>query len=110
MTPVAVFSVSPVGSVPVSTDQLYGVVPPVAASVWRYALPTTPAGRLGDVTVNVPSALIVSAIVPLSEWLALSVTCTVKTDVPADEGVPLMTPVVASDSPPGSVPLVRDQV
>jgi multidrug efflux pump subunit AcrA (membrane-fusion protein) len=37
--------VSPAGSVdPGATDQLYGVVPPEAASVWLYAWLTVPAG------------------------------------------------------------------
>jgi hypothetical protein len=44
IAPVAVFSVSPAGRVPTETDQAYGVVPPVAARVWLYAVPTVPAG------------------------------------------------------------------
>ena len=42
----------PAGSVPADTDQVYGVVPPAAASVWLYAVPTVPAGN-GDVVVIV---------------------------------------------------------
>ena len=34
ITPVPAASVSPDGSEPEMTDQLYGVVPPVAESVW----------------------------------------------------------------------------
>jgi hypothetical protein len=30
--------------VPEDTDQLYGVVPPVAANVWLYDVPAVPAG------------------------------------------------------------------
>jgi len=33
IAPVAAFSERPAGNVPLETDQLYGVVPPVAASV-----------------------------------------------------------------------------
>jgi hypothetical protein len=33
IAPVVAFSVSPAGSVPLVNDQVYGVVPPVAASV-----------------------------------------------------------------------------
>ena len=41
----------------------------------------------------------------------LSVTCTVKLDVPDVVGVPLITPVdEASDSAPGRVPDFMDQV
>jgi hypothetical protein len=35
---------SPEGNVPPVNDQLYGGVPPVAASAAEYALPTVPAG------------------------------------------------------------------
>ena len=34
IAPVEAFSVSPLGRDPVVTDQAYGVVPPVPASVW----------------------------------------------------------------------------
>ena len=34
--------VRPAGSVPADTDQVYGVVPPVAANVWLYAVPAVP--------------------------------------------------------------------
>jgi len=40
----AVDKVSPAGSVPDVTDQLYGDVPPLAANVWLYAVPTVPEG------------------------------------------------------------------
>ena len=33
MIPVLLFSVNPIGSEPLDTDQLYGVVPPLAANV-----------------------------------------------------------------------------
>ena len=35
MAPVEEFNASPPGKLPVLTDQVYGVVPPVAASVWE---------------------------------------------------------------------------
>jgi hypothetical protein len=35
----------PAGRGPEETDQLYGCVPPVAASVLLYAVPTVPAGK-----------------------------------------------------------------
>jgi len=44
-----VFSVKPAGSVPLVNDHVYGVVPPVAASVVEYTVPTCPAGN--DVVV-----------------------------------------------------------
>lgn len=44
--PVEASSEIPEGSDPEINDHLYGVVPPLAASVAAYALPTVPAGRL----------------------------------------------------------------
>ena len=41
---------------------------------------------------------------------ALSVTETVKLDVPTPVGVPLITPAVDSDNPAGRVPLARDHI
>src|SRR5512139_3476638 len=52
---------SPAGSVPADTDQLYGVVPPVAANVWLYAVPTVPEGR--GLTVVIESGGTMSTIV-----------------------------------------------
>ena len=39
----AALRVNPAGGVPTVTNQLYGGVPPVAANVWLYAVPTVPA-------------------------------------------------------------------
>lgn len=44
MTPVEAFSDSPAGKVPVVSDQVYGVVPPEAASIVLYQAPTWPPG------------------------------------------------------------------
>jgi hypothetical protein len=49
-----------------------------------------------------------SALVALAP--ALSVTCTVKLDVPGAEGVPVMLPEALSDSPAGSAPAVTAQL
>ena len=101
-------SVSPAGSVPEVTDQLYGGVPPVAASVWLYALPTVPAGS--GLTVVIDSAA--GSTVTANAFVAVPppVTCTVKLDVPAALGVPLKTPAEDSVNPAGSVPEVTDQL
>ena len=40
----------------------------------------------------------------------LSVTCAVKLDVPADEGVPVMLPVALRDMPPGNAPALTAQL
>jgi hypothetical protein len=61
IAPVPAFSVSPTGSAPVVTLHVYGVVPPVAASVREYAVPTIPAvNGLAVLMVSV-AGLIVSA-------------------------------------------------
>ena len=43
-------------------------------------------------------------------WLPESATCTVKFAVPAVVGVPVMAPVLDSDSPAGKLPVLMDQV
>lgn len=45
-TPVLADKDSPAGSVPLATDQVYGALPPLAASVVVYATPTCPAGSV----------------------------------------------------------------
>jgi hypothetical protein len=46
MTPVVAATVSPGGSCPAVMLQLYGALPPVAASVDVYAAPTVPCGSV----------------------------------------------------------------
>jgi hypothetical protein len=49
---------NPAGSEPLITDQLYGVMPPVAARVWLYAAPSTPFGTLVVVITRSAGGLI----------------------------------------------------
>ena len=100
-------SVSPAGSAPENTDQLYGVVPPVAANVWLYAVPTVPAGSGDDVVIDSAAGSTVTenafvAVPPPLTW-------TVKLEAPAAVGVPLKTPAEDSVSPAGSAPDNTDQ-
>jgi hypothetical protein len=60
MTP-APDSVRPAGSVPVVTDHAYGGVPPVAANVCEYAVPTVPFERGDDVVIESGGGSIVTA-------------------------------------------------
>ena len=60
MAPVEAFRDKPAGRVPLVMDQVYGVVPPVAASAALYTTPTSPLGsefvvmrRAGAVTVMI---------------------------------------------------------
>ena len=105
---VAPVSVSPAGKVPLASDQVYGGVPPDAASDCEYAVPTTPFGNDDVETVSVAGLMvIVSDAVAVCD--ALSVTRTVNVLDPVAVGVPAMVAPV-SVSPAGSVPLASDQV
>jgi hypothetical protein len=99
------------GSEPLSKDQLYGVVPPEAARFWEY-----------DKSVSASDKLVVVILTWDSTWNesdlvsepgvgeALSVTLTMKLDVPLVVGVPETTPVeVLSVSPDGKLPEDNDQ-
>ena len=46
ISPVLGSKLSPFGSVPNARDHVYGVVPPWAARVWSYELPTVPSGTV----------------------------------------------------------------
>jgi hypothetical protein len=101
-------SVNPAGKVPLASDQVYGAVPPDAASDCEYAVPTTPLGNDDVETVSVAGLMVmVSDAVAFLE--ALSVTRTVKVLDPAVVGVPEMVAPVRV-SPAGRVPLASDQV
>ena len=52
MAPVAAFSDSPAGKVPLVTDQAYGACPPDAANEVEYAAPTCPFGSEVVVMTN----------------------------------------------------------
>ena len=60
---------SPAGSVPAEIDQVYGVVPPVAVTLWLYGCPTVQLGRLLVVTMSVaPVARFAKPSKPMSNW------------------------------------------
>jgi hypothetical protein len=101
-------SVRPPGNAPESMLQLYGVVPPLAASVVEYAVPTCPDGT--D-TVLICTGVTAAATVMLIDFEVVcgvgeeSLTRAVKGAVPATVGVPLIWPVEAfNPSPVGSDP------
>ena len=91
---------------------MYGVTPPVATSVWLYALPTVPFGRLVVVMFRADGLTTMDR-----AWSSVSgvpwesVTRTVKLEVLAVVGVPEIVPVdEPSDSPAGSDPEMTDHV
>jgi hypothetical protein len=98
----------PSGRAPDCTDQLYGVLPPFAANVPEYAVPTAPFGKDGVVIENG----LVTTMVPNCgcdvTWGgdALSETLTRNWNVPPKVGVPKMTPVLDRIKPGGSDPLM----
>ena len=94
MTPVEALRLNPAGR-PVAA-QVYGVLPPVAASVRLYATPTTPSGR--------EAVVMASCGVVVNERLAVAVRCVGEVEsvtvtdtvlVPAVVGVPVIAPVEA---------------
>jgi hypothetical protein len=110
--PVDAFRDSPAGSVPLVMDQVYGVVPPIAARVVLYAEPTCPFGS-EEVVITRAAEEIVR--VKLTDWEAAGVLESVTLNVSgvlatATVGVPVMAPVAAFRvNPVGKVPLVSDQ-
>src|SRR5512145_1412487 len=91
-------SESPAGNEPPATVQLYEPEPPDAASVCAYATPATPSGNPFVVIVNVDGAILrLSDLV--ADEPAVSLTRTLKFEVPAVWGVPVITPVDVSVRP-----------
>ena len=91
-------------------DHVYGVVPPVAATVALYATPATPEGN--DAVVMVGGATTVSdrlAVAVRCVGLVESVTVMATVLVPAVVGVPLIAPVDEFRFNPAGRP-VADQV
>ena len=85
-------------------------MPPVAASVCEYGVLTVPLGRLGALVMSIGEAMAsVNDLLAVPE--ALSLTCTVKLELPELLGVPLMTPDAGLNKRPfGSAPEVTVQV
>jgi hypothetical protein len=109
IAPVEVTRDSPAGRLPVAIAQVYGLAPPVAASIWLYATLIVSAGRLDVVIVNGAMTAMDSACVAAAP--TLSVTFAVKLDVPVAVGVPVIAPVAAVRlKPPGRLPADIDQV
>jgi hypothetical protein len=109
-TPLAEASVMPTGRVPLVTVQRYGGVPPEAARVTEYGTLADPPGSAAAVVMTR-----LDAIFTLNAWLAftdeLSVTCTVKLNVPEPLAVPVIAPVAAFKlKPVGKDPAVIFQV
>ena len=97
---------TPPGNDPAETVHEYGADPPVAASVCEYADPAVPDGK-GDavkIVTGVGAGAIVIENAFCAEPEAESLAWTVKLSVPVVCGVPLISPAVLSESPPGNDP------
>jgi hypothetical protein len=106
--------VSPAGRAPELRLQLYGMVPPLAASVVEYAVPTCPAGTE---LVVICTGVTAAATVSVNDFVAVcavgvveSVTFVVKLKEPDAVGVPEIVPVADRVRPPGKAPELRLQL
>lgn len=99
--------VTPAGSAPEVTANVYGVLPPVAAICALYGTPTSARPRVCAVTVTAVAAVTVIDSALVAVRALASVTRTVKFEVVLDAtrpAVPEMVPVELSVKPGGSVP------
>jgi hypothetical protein len=97
---------TPPGNDPADTVHEYGADPPEAASVCEYADPAVPDGKGDEVKIvtGVGAGAIVIENAFCAEPDAESLTWIVKLNAPAVCGVPLISPDVLSESPPGNDP------
>jgi hypothetical protein len=105
IVPLAAASVRPAGNAPELMLQLYGVVPPLAANVVVYAVPTC---AEGTELVVICTGVTAAATVTLNAFVAVcavgtveSVTLAVKLNDPAVVGVPEIVPLAAASVRPG---------
>jgi hypothetical protein len=112
-TPVEALNVRPAGRAPDASVQLYGAVPPVAARVALYVVPTTPFASDVVVIASVTGEMVRDRVTDLVcagllESVAVKVSAVALTAV---VGVPLRTPLAAfMVRPAGRVPAVKDQL
>ncbi len=115
IAPVEAFKFRPGGREEALMDQVYGVVPPVAARLALYVVPCWPfarevvvmlTGAGAAVTVMLSGCVAVSAVGVLE-----SVTIAVKLNDPAVVGVPEIVPIAAANvKPAGSIPALTLQL
>jgi hypothetical protein len=95
--PVAEASLRPAGRLPLVTDQVYGVVPPLACSTFEYFVPLTPEGKDDVVTASAKGA---TTSVRVTDFVCTgldeSATLKVKLAEPLAVGCPEMIPVDAA--------------
>jgi hypothetical protein len=96
-------SVSPFGTDPLDTENVYGAMPPIAVIVCEYRMPVVPEG--GEGGASVMEAQPIEIVYP---WLAVqpyaSVTLTVNEKLPFVVGVPEIRPEEERVKPFGNMP------
>lgn len=109
MAPGDGFKDNPAGSVPLLSNHEYGAVPPLAAMVELYAVPTWPLGRdVVRISSGIGTMVRTSVIIFADGGFSESLTLKVNWEEFAAVGIPATVPVDAfKDNPDGSVPLVR---
>lgn len=86
-------------------------MPPAACRLCEYAVPFVPADSVEEVIDNEGAATTIEVTEDLlCAGLPLSVTVTVKFEVPVTVGVPETVPFAASVTPAGKVPEVMAQL
>ena len=100
----ALLMLKPVGSP--DADQVYGAVPPLAASVTEYAVPTGCAGS-PVVVMDGPDLMRMLRLLEIVRWLGdvESVAVMVAVTVPVAVGVPEITPLEGAIESPAGRPL-----
>lgn len=110
----ALLIVNPGGKLPALVVNVKGANPPVAATVWLYAVPSTPAGSEVVVMLGGAGRLIVmlnACVADCGATVLASVTFTVKLAVPLGPvGVPLIAPEGLRVRPAGSDPALTENV
>src|SRR5580765_4656490 len=96
-----------VGSDPAFNSQRYGALPPVALSPIVSGTATSPTGLSGPMICR---AGVTSSVNCFCDCAPPAETLTVKDTVPAVWGVPLSTPLDASERPVGSEPAAMFQL
>ena len=83
-------------------DHVYGGVPPVAAKVWEYDMPSVPVGRGDEVVIETGWAIVIESVLD-AVCTPLSAACTIKVNVPTSAffGVPVINPPPDRFSPEG---------
>jgi hypothetical protein len=108
MVPLAL-RLKPAGRAPLVTLHVYPPEPPVAASVWEYAVPTVAPGNDAVVIVSGAVFTVMLSVVHAVKS-PLSATEIKKVDVPAAVGVPAIVPEELRFRPGGSAPPISIQL